>query len=406
MLKNKVFGGILLIASIAIGAGMLALPISTGPGGFYNAIFLFISAFLFMLYSLFLLLEINLWLPEGSNIISMADSVLGRTGRYLTWFFYLLLLYAVIAAYISGGGSIVVHLLDHSFQTSAPDWLGSLLFLLLFGVFIYFGTKPVDYLNKLLTFSLILSYLLLVVFIFPHTKLEYLSAGRPNYLWATLPIIVLSFTSHLILPSLRTYLNSNIADLKKVLFYGSCIPLTLYLLWEFLILSTVPIHGSQGLISILTSGTPVVALTSNLNQQLGVSFIGHIATIFSFFALLTSFLGASLSLKHFLMDGFDLSHSLKGRLEALIFTFLPPFFFVLFYPQGFVFTLSYAGVFVAVLFGILPTIMAWRGRYIQKREALYTAPGGKAGLLIMLLGSLIIIGLQIAHTLNLLPTPV
>ena len=71
--QNKTFGGILLVAGTSIGAGMLALPITTGVGGFYPAIVLFLVAFSYMLVTLFLLLEANLYEPSmEANIISMA----------------------------------------------------------------------------------------------------------------------------------------------------------------------------------------------------------------------------------------------------------------------------------------------------------------------------------------------
>ena len=45
-------------------------------------------------------------------------------------------------------------------------------------------------------------------------------------------------------------------------------------------------------------------------------------------------------------------------------SFIPPLIFSLFYPQGFSFILSFAGIFVSLLLGIIPALMVWRGKYV------------------------------------------
>ena len=107
MADGKVLGGILLIAGTAIGAGMLAMPISTGVVGFANAMFIICLTFVYMLVCLFLLLEAKLHC-QGSNIISMARETLGAKGSTIAWISFLLLLYSASAAYISGGGSLLI----------------------------------------------------------------------------------------------------------------------------------------------------------------------------------------------------------------------------------------------------------------------------------------------------------
>ena len=84
--------------------------------------------------------------------------------------------------------------------------------------------------------------------------------------------------------------------------------------------------------------------------------------------------------------------------------FIPPLLFAIFYPSGFVAALGYAGVFVAILYGLLPAFMVWHGRYIEKRKERFRVFGGKILLLIMLIGSFAIIYFQIAATQGWLPT--
>jgi len=404
--SNKTFGSSLLVAGTAIGAGMLALPITTGAGGFIAASGLLVASFLFMLLSLFVLLEANLWCKDPeANIITMAGEHLGVVGQAVAWVAFLLLLYSVAAAYMAGGGSLISELSHHVPGFDMSDATGVGMFVIVFGLLILGGTRCVDYINRVLMVGLIISYVGMLIFVVPHVQVHNLTVGQPHYLLLAVPVVMLSFTSHIILPSLRTYLGGNIANLKKTLFIGSLTALLIYLLWELIVLGVVPLYGKNGLMEIAVSLEPVVSLTNALEQDLGLAWIGLAVGGFSFFALVTSFLGVTLSLSDFLADGFHIKKTYMGRLLVLILTLAPPLFFALYSPSGFVLALGYAGVFVAVLYGILPALMVWKGRYLENLPLIYRVPGGKLPLIIVFLGGLLVIFLQVAATLNYLPKP-
>ena len=65
--------------------------------------------------------------------------------------------------------------------------------------------------------------------------------------------------------------------------------------------------------------------------------------------------------------------------------------------------LSYAGIFVAILYCILPVIIVWQARYKQQQTAEYKFPTGKIGLIIIGLLGFMIIVLQILATQGYLP---
>jgi tyrosine-specific transport protein len=404
MIKNKVVGSALLIAGTQIGAGMLALPISTGATGFFNALLLFICSFLFMLVSLFLLLEANLFSKKKeTNLISMVRERLGAAGQLVAWFSFLFLLYAVAAAYLSAGGALINAAIIKVTGLSVGDSFGVWLFLLVFGFLVVFGTKGIDWVNRICVIGLFVCFSSLVFFVTPKVNVSNFSEGNTRYLWATIPVVILSFTSHIIVPSLKTYLGGNIKNLKKALLWGSIIPLIFYLLWEFLIFGLLPMTGKYGLAQIATATHPVSALTEALHQYLKVTWIPLIVGLFSFFALLTSFFGVSLSLYDFLADGFRIKKTAGGKTVLLSAMFIVPLFFALFFPQGFLIALGYAGVFVAILYGILPPIMVWHGRYIEKKQEHFKVFGGKPLLILMITGSIFIICIQIAVTKGWLP---
>lgn len=396
---NKVTGGIFLIAGTCIGAGMLALPITTAPSGFfYSAILLMITWFAMFLTGLYVL-EVNLWLPSGANFISMAKSTLGRVGDGVAWVTYLLLLYSLMAAYLAGGGDIILSAYKGLTDTSLHAWLAPLPWVLIGAIIIYFGVKFVDEFNRLLIAGLIVTYFLMIVFTTPKVNLNYFVRGNPLLLFAALPVVMTSFGYHVIIPSLRTYLQGDAHKLSKIIFWGSFLPLLVYIVWEFVVFGTIPSQGTMSLQSIFQSGHPAVALTHTLAQLLNTPWIVSIAEFFIFFAIATSFLGISLSLFDFLSDGFHIPKTPYGKLLAALITFLPPLTYALLFPKGFILALSYAGVFVAILHGILPAMMLWVGRYKNVSKH-YRAPFGLVGILLILVFSLLIIVAQIAVNLH------
>lgn len=405
--QNKTLGGILLVAGTSIGAGMLALPITTGIGGFYPAIGLFLLCFAYMLLTLFLLLEANLYEPSmEANIISMARRRLGGLGQIASWLSFLLLYYAVAAAYMSAGGSLIGNLITAGHELSITKANMTIIgFAAGGGLLVFFGAWLVDHINRFLMFGLIASYLILVIFVTPNVQMVSLDVGESKFLLVAIPVVVLSFTSHVIVPSLRMYMQNDVKQLKKSLLYGSLVPLVFYVVWEFLIVGVLPSAGEYSLTAIAARPHPVAGITQALHSYLGLSWVAAAVGAFSFFALMTSFLAVVLSLIDFLSDGFQIKKDMWGRLRLLFFTLVPPLIFALYFPSGFVLALSYAGVFVAILYGILPPMMIWKARYRENLNCGFRVWGGKPMLVLCVFGALFVIAFQVLSTLDCLPTP-
>ncbi|PCI78283.1 tyrosine transporter [Candidatus Aerophobetes bacterium] len=404
MKDNKVLGSSLLVAGTAIGAGMLALPVATGLSGFKYSSLLLFSVFAFMLLTLFYLLEANLFSNKiGANIITMVRDHFGPFYQGIAWVVFLLLLYTVAAAYISAGGAIVGKLFQVSLLIELAPWVGVFMFFMFFGVLVVFGTAFVDGLNRVCMVALVVSFFILCLSLFPHMELKFFQGGSFKYTFAAVPVVVLSFTSHLILPSLRTYLLGDVKKLKKVLFFGSLIPLVVYFLWEMFIFGVLPV-GAGGFATIVKADQPVAALAAVLAQKVDSHWIGAMVSCFSFFALITSFFGVALSLFDFLADGLHIKKDLKGKISLLALMYIPPVIFALFYPKAFVVAIGYAGVFVAILYGIFPPLIVWKSRYIEKKEASFRVFGGKPLIIFTFVGAFTIIALQVLSTWNLLPT--
>lgn len=388
--KGTLIGGILLIAGCCIGAGMLGLPVLSALAGFKPSLLMFVLCWLFMACTGLLLLEVNLWIGQEVSIITMASRTLGPLGKIVSGSMFLFLFYALMVAYVVASGSLVSGFFDAFFQVKMDHWVGSLAFILLFGLLIYIGTHAVDYFNRLLMGGLILSYVALVALGSKHVNTELLQHADWGAATLVVPAVIISFGFHNLVPSLTTYFKGDVKALRKAILIGSAIPLFIYLVWEWLILGLVPVKDFK---EALDHGE---IATEALRSAIGSSWVVDVAQSFAFFAIITSFLSVALSFVDFLGDGLKVKKSPSSKALLCGLVLIPPFICALFYPTIFLSALSYAGGFGAViLFGILPALMAWRGRYKNKMITQELVPGGKITLVLVILFALWVMSLQI-----------
>lgn len=356
---------------------MLALPVLTSLAGFLPSLVIYVLCWLFMASTGLLFLEISQWMPPESNIVSMAERTLGRVGKVAAWALYLFLFYCLIVAYMVGSGNIVVELL----QNAIPDWSGSILFVLIFAPLILIPTVVAGRLNVFLMIGLALSYAVFVILGFRYVQTENLMVANWSKSLMALPIAFTSFAYQGIVPTLVTYMHSDIPRIRKAILIGSFIPLIAYIVWEWLILGIIPTYGPNGLAEALEQGQNAVQPLKNFIQHPFVYITGQ---SFAFFALITSFLGVALGLRDFLADGLGVQKDLRGKLLLSSVILIPPLIIAMIYPHIFLKALDYAGgIGCALLLGLLPVLMAWVGRYRLKLGQERQLPGGRAVLIFL-----------------------
>ncbi|KTD23260.1 amino acid permease [Legionella londiniensis] len=390
MPDSKLIGGILLIVGTSIGGGMLALPVATASAGMVSSIIFLILCWLIMTAGALLILEVNLRLPVGSNMVSMARSTLGLPGQVISWVTYLFFLYTLLAAYISGGSDVFQDLL-HKAHLDIPAWLTSVLFTLLFSLVIYSGIRAVDFVNRGLMFGKLGVYLLLVLTISPHVHASMWKGGSFATITGSLMILITSFGFASIVPSLREYFNDDIKALRRVILFGSLIPLFCYIIWEAVIMGVIEREGSHGLVVLMGSNHATSGLTAALSSAVHSNWITAFFGFFTSICMITAFLGVSLGLFDFLADGLKLAKQGVQKKCTLALTFLPPLAVVLINPGIYLKALNYAGICCVILLLLLPMLMAWRGRKMQAAAQVIFLPGGNVSLALIGIASLILL---------------
>ncbi len=391
--KNRFFGGILLVAGTTIGAGMIGIPVKTAAAGFYPTLAAFGIVWTLMTISALLFLEASLCFPGESNFISMAGATLGKAGKAVAWFANLFYMYSMMAAYTSGGVTMIIELCPMHII------LAMFIYLFPFALAMYLGAKWVDLVNRFLTIGLIVSFIALCVStLFGAHSLQPVAnlstVGSVHVLIVALPLLVTTFGYHIIIPSLKSYLEEDVPILKKTILIGSAIPFVVYVIWQLVILLLVPVFGDESLVTMLSANkNPGDSITGYLLKYNQNKWVLVFFSSFVFCALTSSLIGVAWSLGDFFADGFKIAKNSVGKLILGALTFMPAIVYTLIFPQGFLKALVLAGLCSVIIMIVLPALMAYKLRctpVTDQKLVKYMVPINK-----MLVGMVVLFGVVV-----------
>lgn len=389
----RLFSGILLVMGTCIGAGMLALPIVTGVSGFFPAIAVNLLCCLFMIATGLLFLEAILWMEDGVNLLSLAGRFLGKWGKTATGISFLFLYYCLEVSYCAGGAPVFSSALNQILGFQIEGVVSYFIFAIFFGFFVFLGTQAIDRFNWLLMAGLFISFVLLIGAGSREVKSSLLERSNWKLSLAATPVLFGAYGYHNLLPTLSTYLKRNVKELRLSIILGCLLSFLIYSIWQWMIIGTLTLEEIQ---TASLKGEPV---TQTLQNVVGHPWLRLFGEFFGFFALVTSFLGVSLSMVDFLGDGLQIHHRQGwNRLILCLLVFIPPVLFAAANPGIFIEAIGIAGGFgEAILNGILPISLVWIGRYVHHLPSSYQLLGGRFLLVVLFLFTFLIIGIETKH---------
>lgn len=398
MISSKIQQSAFLFAGTAIGAGMLSLPISSGASGFPPALFYTLFWFLYSLTTMYLLLECMGYqtLSEDSGFISMSKQLSSVIGGKVIQISYTLLLYSVTSVYVIGGGQLFGNALKCVGYPLELSY-SAMIFSAIFSLIAMQSVKCVGIINQWLMYFLITAFICMLIFLAYNIEPSTLLESQNLYLlFPSTSIIVLSFASHNLLPTILSYLDGKTYDIKLAIFIGMCIPLVIYLLWNAVIIGSLPSSGAGSILDIQLNhgqhGGELSMLSQALESSGASSYKGVLDKMFMVFglsAIITSYIGVMLSLKDFIIQATHLQHHRFKNLIGITLVYIPSVIFALYFPHGFSLVLGYAGIIVAYLFGITPVLWALKARLKLKIVSHY--PSGLSNGALVVLGALALI---------------
>ena len=399
---NKTLGSTLITSGTMIGAGMLAMPLTSAGIGFTFTVVLLVLLWILLTYSALLFVEVYQTAEYDAGIGTLAAQYFGRPGRIVATSVLMIFLYALLSAYVTGGGAILASTLP-DFATPDLKMKGSILaFTIFFGIFVAIGTSFVDALNRFLFITMIAALFIVLGLMIPEIKIDNLMAMPIDkaLLISASPVFFTAFGFHGSIPCLNKYLEGDVKALRFSIIVGSAITLVGYLLWQF---STHGVLSQSRFLEILNQDPTLNGLIEAVRVITGSTIIAAVVKIFSALALITSFLGVALGLLECIDDLLKRAFNISAnRLSLGFLTFLPPLLFAFFYPEGFILALGYAGQMFAFYAVVLPAALVWKARH-QHPNLPYRVPGGSGLLLFVSILGIIIVSIPFLIKLGVLP---
>ena len=407
MTKPKpLWHGTLLVTGGAVGAGMFALPmVSAGPWMLWSTtgfilvwLMTYLAASLFAKVNLALVAQNQSGLDYQSSFNALVMHTLGPRWAAINNISILFIMMILMYAYTSAGASIVSYSLESIGIGTASDarsWL-SLAFASIIALVVWLGTSLVSQVMLLLMVAMAVTFGIATFGVLPSVDLMSLTTPTNTfvYLFGALPVYVTAFACAGLVPSLVRHYKTQPQNVSRSIFAGTVLALLIYLFWLVVTLGSV---GREGLGSVITDGGNLGDLVKAMVNVGADPTVQSRLNLFSHCAIVTSFLSVSLGLLHFIQDRLSLGNSASQRLVAAVVCFAPPALASFFLPYGFVHAISYAGMFVAFSFFILPGVMAT----VTSRNARTTDYGMLPNVIIGF-GCLILL-LKFALVLSILP---
>ncbi|TYF89502.1 tryptophan permease [Klebsiella grimontii] len=400
----SLIGGAMIIGGTIIGAGMFSLPVVMSGAWFFWSLLALIFTWFCMLHSGLMILEANLNYHIGASFDTITKDLLGNGWNIINGLTVAFVLYILTYAYISASGSVIQHTFAQM-DLAVPARLGGLAFALVVAFIVWLSTKAVSRMTTIVLGAKILTFFMTFGGLMWHVEPAILfnraetNASYLPYVLMTLPFCLASFGYHGNVPSLMKYYGKDPLTIRRCLLLGTLMALVLYIIWLVGTMGNIP---RPAFIAIAEKGGNIDVLVQTLSGLLNSSTLDLLLTVFSNFAVASSFLGVTLGLFDYLADLFKFDDSRLGRFKTALVTFLPPIAGGLLWPNGFIYAIGFAGLAATVWAAIVPALLARASRR-RFGSPNYRVWGGNAMIILILCfgGANAII--HILSSFNLLP---
>lgn len=349
---GKILTTALVVTGYMVGAGILALPINVGPAGLIPAVCGAVAVW-FVMTCTGLIISRQPFLAENADadLPTLFEAVLGRSGKWLSVAANMLILYGLLTAYLAGVSSVAVN----SFHIPLPEWGIMVLYFCVITLLTSLGDSILRRGNALLMVLMWVLFGSLLILVVPHFQGIDIKATDMTFFTSGLPILVVAFNFHNVVPTLCHSLNNDRKAINGAIWLGSAIGFIMTLIWTVAVMLTLPMESTGGvdIISAFKAGVPA---TVPLNKLIGSSTFVNVSIAFAVVAMSTSYMATGAGLMNFIKD--VSAGRVRSRVAIWMMAFLPPLVVGVLYPNGFLSALNVVGgLGIGTLFGILPGVM-------------------------------------------------
>lgn len=332
--------------------GIFGIPFSFAKAGF-------LTGFLFLIFVGALSLVVNLIFgeiilrtKEIHQFTGYAGIYLSRGAKILASFTWFLGIYGALLAYIIISGNFLFNIFISRFYLD--PFAFSVWFFIFVSLAVLTGLKTVARFELFMVFFFILIVFLIFAFGFPKIDFQnFTSLFNQEFWFLPYGVLLFAYAGFSAIPIQRELIRSKLGILKKAIWWGSLIPVILYLVFTG---SIVGISGDT------TSPDVVSGLIDLIDYR--VTFL---ISLFGLLAIITSFLALAFAL----IETFRLDYGFK-RLNAWALTCFIPFILFWFGVRNFIEVISIAGSVAIGVSSVILVLIYKKAKRISQREPEYS----------------------------------
>lgn len=318
------------LVGTVVGAGVFGLPYVFSRAGFsIGLVFLLIFGVVAILVHL-MYGEVVLRTQGKHRFVGFVATYFGRNWRRVSTPLVMLELYGSLLAYIILGGKFTRILFGRGDMSEA---IFSLSFFAVGSLLIFFGIRSVSLSEFVMSFFLVGIIALLFILGIPHLDLKDFQGIDEKNIFLPYGVILFALAGGAAIPELPDILRGNKRALKRVIIYGTLIPVLLYVVF---VTSVIGISGEG------VSEEAIEGLVPHLGNA--AVFLG---ALFGLFAVFTSFLVLGINLR----DTFLYDYK-KPRFVAWLLALVPPMVLFMAGVNQFIGVIGFVGAIAGGITGI------------------------------------------------------
>ncbi len=339
-----------------LGAGILAIPVNLCAAGLYPALAATLVMWVLMTYTALIYADQkSLTYNEHADLPTFFHEELGAIGKWVSIVANMIVLYGVLVAYLAGISAIIM-----SLQSTLSMSVVMIIYFIVVTSMTAFGMTMMKKCTPAMVITMWITFGMLVFMVVPDVTATNLEHFDWTYVPAGLPVLLMAFHFHNIIPSICRTLDHDAKKIKTAIIGGTTIGMFMNLTWLFVVLGAVPLSSPDGvdLISAFAKNQPA---TIPLEQLLKTPAFTYVALVFALVAMSTAFMANGTALMSFIRDLTATYMGTKNKSLVWCLSFIPPLLVALIYPDIFLIAINMVGgVGECIIFGILPGFIVWK----------------------------------------------
>jgi len=298
-MKKEDFEAIAILIGTIVGAGVLGIPYIVSKAGLLTGLIDIIIIGILLLITNYIFGESIINIKKHHQMTGYTKIILGKKWGYLMMFLVFASIYGALIAYIMGEGSVLATLFG-----SQKTLLFSILFFIIAFSIVKSKIKTIGVLEIFLDSAFIFIIFLIALFSTGSINTTNITGFDVTNIFLPYGVILFAFLGISAIPQMKEVLNNDKKRLRRAILIGSSIPIILYLIFTFAVVSVTGLNTTE-------------VATIGLGQALGYKML-IFCNLFAFFIMSTAFLSLAHAVKETYIYDCKLNKTLSWMLACLV----------------------------------------------------------------------------------------